>query len=592
MVSRRKERPFKLEDARRRVLLMAWLFVLLFVGVWGRVLYLQTAGAAKLREHAQSFVAWRRFRWTIYASRGHIKDRSGKILAMDVPSVSILIRPSIVKRPEEVAEALSQITGIPASSIATRIRSAKAPFWLKRGLSGAAMERLQGAVRREKERLQQHPSQTTWSWLHEVDLMEEPHRQYPYGSLACALIGFTDVDEQGRAGVEYILNDMLRAEHGIVEGERGRAGQIVPGTRRVVRRPTNGRDLRLTIDVNIQSIAEECLREVVRKHQPRRACAIVMDVKNGDLLAVANTPSINLNARAQVKANELMESMYNMALMFLFEPGSTFKPVTIAAALEANVVSDHSTFECTGQMRVGKHNIRCVPHGGSRAHGRQFLHDVVARSCNVATVRIGMKLGASRLYEAIQRFGVLNMPADIPGCQKGILKKPWEWETIRLANVSFGQGLMVTPLGLAAAYTAIANDGIYVRPRLLSNTPVETHVALSPETASKMREYLSAVVEEGTGKLAAAQGYQSAGKTGTAQKVLPNVRGYAKGKYVASFVGFAPADEPRIVVAVVVDEPRNGYYGGTVAAPAFREISERVLTYLGVPAHPKEDDRS
>jgi cell division protein FtsI/penicillin-binding protein 2 len=198
-----------------------------------------------------------------------------------------------------------------------------------------------------------------------------------------------------------------------------------------------------------------------------------------------------------------------------------------------------------------------------------------------------MRLGPSALYETTERFGLLEKP--VKGSEGGRLEKPTRWQRIRLANVAFGQGLQVTPLGLAAAYAAIANDGVYVKPRLLLNEPVETRVVLSPEVARRMRDYLRAVVDEGTGKMAEVEGYDVAGKTGTAQKVIPGRRGYAPGKYVASFVGFAPADNPRIVVLVVVDEPRNGYFGGVVAAPAFARITERVLVYLGVPAMPDKE---
>ncbi|MCS6829095.1 MAG: penicillin-binding transpeptidase domain-containing protein, partial [bacterium] len=216
--------------------------------------------------------------------------------------------------------------------------------------------------------------------------------------------------------------------------------------------------------------------------------------------------------------------------------------------------------------------------------------EVVAHSCNVATAQIGINLGAHALYEATQQFGFLEK--QVVGGARGRLEKPDGWAKIRLANVAFGQGVQVTPLALAAAYAVIANDGVYVKPRLLLNEPVETRVVLSPAVAREMREYLKAVVDDGTGKLAEVDGYTTAGKTGTAQKVIPGRRGYAPGRYVASFVGFAPADEPRIVVLVAVDEPRHGYFGGTVAAPAFARITERVLAYLGVPATPGEARRT
>lgn len=347
--------------------------------------------------------------------------------------------------------------------------------------------------------------------------------------------------------------------------------------------------MQLAIDVNIQNIAEECLQEVMEEYKPAGACAIVLDVHSGDLLAVASMPRIDLNNWRQELKRYGLGVMRNMATSFLFEPGSTLKPITIAAAMQAGAVGSGSGFYCNGSLRIGRHTIHCARHGGSRAHGHQRLGDVVAHSCNVATAQIGMKLGGHALYEAVQRFGLLEEP--VVGSEKGRLQKPEGWEKIRLANVAFGQGVQVTPLGLAAAYATIANDGVYVKPRLLLNEPKETHVVLSPQVARQMRQYLKAVVDEGTGKLADVKGYEVAGKTGTAQKVIPGKRGYASGKYVASFVGFAPADNPRIVVLVAVDEPRNGYFGGVVAAPAFARITERVLAYLGVPAMPGGEGR-
>lgn len=612
---RRRRRPFTLEDARWRLLLTGWLITLLFFGAWARLLYLQTDKADALRAQAERYGGLRRQRWTVYGMRGTIRDRLGNVLAMDVMSVSIYVRPKLVTDARTVARQLSPFVGKTAVEIEREIVARKrrieeaeqqrmsgqgrgvyaavAPsFTLKRDLVGEPARRLKEALVQERRRVlramqdsarSRRPIPVT-SWLDGVDVVDEPCRYYPYGAMASALIGFTDADGRGMEGIEHLYDRVLAATHGEVEGVPGARGQIMPGTRVVRRLSADGGDVQLTIDANIQSIAESCLQEVMEKHQPAGACAIVMDVRSGDLLAVANMPRVDLNNWVQELKKFGQRVMYNMAMKFLFEPGSTFKPVTIAAAMQAGVVGEGSRFHCSGSMKIGKHTIHCVRHGGSRAHGRQTLRDVVAHSCNIATAQIGMRLGPSALYETTERFGFLEKP--VKGSEAGRLEKPGRWQSIRLANVAFGQGLQVTPLGLAAAYAAIANDGVYVKPRLLLNEPVETHAVLSPEVARQMRDYLRAVVDEGTGKMAEVKGYEIAGKTGTAQKVIPGRRGYAPGKYVASFVGFAPADNPRIVVLVVVDEPRNGYFGGVVAAPAFARITERVLVYLGVPATP------
>lgn len=617
MAVRRQGRRFSLEDAQWRLLLTGWIVTLLFFGAWARLLYLQTAKVDILREQAQRYGGLRKRTWTVYGMRGVIKDRLGNVLAMDVMSLSIYIRPKAITDVKQTARQLSAVLGTPASEIEQRIlrwrglieaaerkdspsqsgKSVPRSFSLQRQLVGERARRLKEAIARERQRLSEENERLArsragadirlTSWLDGVDVVEEPCRRYPYGAIASTLIGFTDLDEKGLAGIEHLFEGTLSAQHGRVEGVLGARGQIVAGTRVVQTPPRNGNDVQLTIDANIQNIAEECLQEVMEKHQPAGACAVVMDVRTGDLLAVASMPRIDLSNWQQELKRYGLRVMRNMATTFLFEPGSTFKPITIAAAMQAGIVGNNSSFQCRGSLKIGKHTIHCARHGGSRAHGQQSLKEVVAHSCNVATAQIGMKLGAHAVYETVQRFGLLEKP--VAGSLRGRLEEPGEWAKIRLANVAFGQGVQVTPLGLAAAYAAIANDGVYVKPRLLLNEPTETRVVLSPDVARQMREYLKAVVDEGTGKLADVKGYEVAGKTGTAQKVIPGRRGYASGKYVASFVGFAPADEPRIVVLVAVDEPRNGYFGGTVAAPAFARITERVLAYLGVPAVPNKE---
>jgi cell division protein FtsI/penicillin-binding protein 2 len=618
MAVRRRRRPFTLDDARWRLLLTGWVITLLFFGAWARLLYLQTAKADALRAQAERYGGLRKKTWTVHGMRGTIKDRLGNVLAMDVMSVSIFVRPKAVTDAREAARHLSPFADKPAAEIEREILERKrrveqaekqrmsgqgsgvnipvsSSFTLKKDLVGEPARRLKEAIAQERKRVirairdsarSRRPVQVT-SWLDGVDVVDEPCRYYPYGAMASALIGFTDADGRGTEGIEHLYDNVLAATHGEVEGVLGARGQIAMGTRVVRRSRVDGRDVQLTIDANIQSIAESCLQEVMEKHQPAGACAIVMDVRSGDLLAVANMPRIDLNNWLPELKKHGQHVMQNMAMKFLFEPGSTFKPITIAAAMQAGVVGEGSRFHCSGSMKIGRHTIHCARHGGSRAHGHQTLRDVVAHSCNIATAQIGMRLGASALYEAAQRFGLLEKP--VKGSEGGRLEKPTRWQRIRLTNVAFGQGLQVTPLGLAAAYAAIANDGVYVKPRLLLNEPVETRVVLSPEVARRMRDYLRAVVDEGTGKMAEVEGYDVAGKTGTAQKVIPGRRGYAPGKYVASFVGFAPADNPRIVVLVVMDEPRNGYFGGVVAAPAFARITERVLVYLGVPAMPDKE---
>ncbi|MCS6831097.1 MAG: penicillin-binding transpeptidase domain-containing protein, partial [bacterium] len=411
MAVRRRGRQFSLEDAQWRVLLFGWLATLLFLGVWARLLYLQAVKAGELRAQAQKYGGLRKKTWTVYGTRGSIKDRHGNVLAMDVVSLSVYIRPKAVTEVKEASIQLSAALAMPAREIERQIlywgklietaeqkhslqtgnktdRNVPRAFSLKRELVGEKARRLRDATERERQRLEAEIEKLArsrngkdvrlTSWLDGVDVVQEPCRRYPYGAIASALIGFTDVDESGKAGLEYLFDRTLRAQHGKVEGVLGAKGQIVAGTRVVRVPPRNGNDVQLTIDANIQNIAEECLQEVMQKHQPAGACAIVMDVHSGDLLAVASMPRIDLNEWQQGVKRYGLGVMRNMATTFLFEPGSTFKPITIAAAMQAGMVAKGSRFYCKGAMKIGKHTIYCARHGGSRAHGRQSLEEVVA----------------------------------------------------------------------------------------------------------------------------------------------------------------------------------------------------------------------
>ncbi|MBC8102593.1 MAG: penicillin-binding protein 2, partial [Cytophagales bacterium] len=342
----------------------------------------------------------------------------------------------------------------------------------------------------------------------------------------------------------------------------------------------------LTLDSDLQHAVQRSLAAACEKSHAAGGTAIVLDPKTGDILALANCPTYNVNDRARTSP----ECRMNRAVTAPFEPGSTLKVITAAAALEEHLVSASSDFYCTGRMKVGRRSIGCA-HGDQ--HGSESLNDVIKNSCNIATAQMGFKLGKTTLhrYEKLFGFGE-KLESGLPGESRGLLTPPEQWSDIQLANVAFGQGISVTPLQLAAAYAAIANDGVYLRPRIVRGVrnpdteqvtpdPIpQGRRVVSPQTAQEMRRMLQSVVDGGTGKLAQLDSYTAGGKTGTAQ-IAEN--GHYGGKFVASFVGMAPAAAPQFVVLVAITDPKGGHYGGVVAGPVFKEICEKALIARRVP---------
>lgn len=351
-----------------------------------------------------------------------------------------------------------------------------------------------------------------------------------------------------------------------------------------------GSSVVLTLDLDIQAIAEEELAAAVEQANAAGGTAIVMDPNTGEVLALACQPGFDPNEFWRYpKAN-----WTSHAVTSPYEPGSTFKVVTACAAIEEGVMANSETYTCTGTKSIGARTVSCAQHGGKRDHGPVDLDDIIVLSCNTGIATVALELGARRLHEWVERFGFGEETGiELAGESRGILSSPERWSQMRVANLGFGQGIGVTPLQLLSAYSVVANGGWRVKPRLLHavsdplgeivyREPPQTERILSAETAARMRRVMTSVVEEGTGKAAQIPGRLVAGKTGTAQKPTPEA-GFRSGKYIGSFAGFVPADDPKLACIVVIDEPRNGHYGGVVAAPAFRAICERALTRLRVP---------
>ncbi len=552
-----------------------------------RLAQLQIVQANELRQIAER----RRLRTRpLLAMRGAIYDRHHKLLARSTINYHVVIDPMSVKEPEAVAHWLAKFLGLDARELAAKIRAKQARnsryLIVKRSAPPSQVEPLLREYRalpfRERPVI--------------LDTEQVPAREYPNSHLAPQVIGLTTLQgsrDEGfwlapQGGVESGMNAVLAGQNGIVEGEAAPGGLMIPET--IIQRalPRDGKAVRLTLDLAIQEAAELALDELCQRHRPKGALAIVMDPRTGELLAIANRPTTDLATRRGLERS--WEPMHNRAVSLLHEPGSTLKPLVVAWALEQKRVRAHERFHCPGSIAIGRRRIGCSARGGGRrAHGAQTVEEVLLNSCNVAAALIGLRLGAESLYNAFERFhlvGSLDIP--LPGVEAGYAPNPRTLRygrDIRTANWSFGQGLMLTPLALTAGYAVLANEGIYRSPRLVIE-PAPVAVAppepvLSPETCRAVLRALVRAVEEGTGKLARLPGYWVAGKTGTAQKAEPQ-GGYVRGRYIASFVGIVPADRPRAVIMVLADEPVNGYYGGVVAAPAFRQIAQFLMWYWKV----------
>ncbi len=417
-----------------------------------------------------------------------------------------------------------------------------------------------------------------------VGVLPSARRVALNGELASHLLGYTDIDGTGIEGLERGLDAALRGKPGVLEAEFDGRGRPIPGTTTREQAPQPGDDIVLTIDARLQHDVQNALRAAYEKHRAEAATAIVLDPRTGDILALANYPAYNVNQRGDYSA----ACRNNRAVTLSYEPGSTLKVITIAAALEENKVSLTSSFYCGGSRQIGGYTIHCA-HG--EKHGTENLTGVIQNSCNLATAEAAFRLGKDTLwnYERLFGFGA-RTGAGLPAESPGQLSPSKKWSDIQLANVAFGQGIGVTSLQLAAAYAAIANDGVWMRPRIVRGArsgdgaaagaiqeiaPDAGRRVVSPDVAQTMRRMLETVIEHGTGTAALLDGYSAGGKTGTAQIAEHH---HYSGKYVSSFVGMAPASHPQFVILVAVTAPtRGGYFGGVVAAPVFKEIAEKAL---------------
>ncbi|MDI3280084.1 MAG: penicillin-binding transpeptidase domain-containing protein [Bacillota bacterium] len=535
--------------------------------LWLRLIYLQVFLNPSLTGYALDH----RLRpIMVDARRGTIYDRHSQELAVSVSADAVYAVPAEVKNPQETAAVLSKILDLEYGQVLARLTKRSAAEWIKKRLTPEEARAIREAA------------------LPGIGLVENPQRFYPNGTLAAQVLGIAGIDNQGLEGLEYQYDRYLRGIPGRVMAERDAAGREIPGGLRQYVPPREGYDLVLTIDRVIQYVAERELRRAMTETKARKGVLIVMDPRTGEILALANEPSYDPN-----RYNDFpVENRRNYAVTDLYEPGSTFKVITAAAALEERLVTPGRRFYDPGYIVVGGRRIRCWKAGG---HGSQNFVEATENSCNVAFATLGLELGGERFYKYIKAFGFGEKTGlDFPGEAVGQVHPPDKMTTVGWANIGFGQGISVTPLQLLTALSAVANDGLLMRPYLVREIrersgkvierrePQPLRQVISREAARELRRILRSVVVNGSGRRAEVPGYRAAGKTGTAQIAEGGI--YSRTKVVASFAGFAPFDEPVVAILVALYEPQTPVtYGGVLAAPVFQAVLGDVMAYLKVP---------
>ncbi len=550
----------KKDIVQLKLFFLAAVFISLLLALWARAFYVQIFWGPQLAEKADRQY-WNREE--VQGRRGEILDREGRLLAKSVRSSSVFVRPSEVKDPRKTAAFLARILNAKQGRLLRILKSKKKFAWIAKGISDKQVHELQKNKTRG------------------VYLTQDRARFYPQSHLAGQLLGFVGLDGEGLEGLEKSLNETLRGETARYIVQKDAAGFVLygPDVEAPVR---NGQNVFLTIDSLAQFVAEDSLVRRIREVQGAHGSALVIDAKNGEILAWANYPFFNPNAYSGYGPFDWR----NRIALDNFEPGSTLKPFLIAAALQEKICSASSAYFCeNGKWNVGGSTIR-----DTHEYGWMSVDRILRFSSNIGCAKIGLDLGAKRYHRYLSDFGFTeSCHLPLPGEGQGLIAAPGRWRKLDLAAASFGQSVAVTSLQLARAYLCLLNGGRLLPLRLLAGkenvvVPEEYAQVVSPAVAKEVVHMLErAVAAEGTGVLARLPGVRVGGKTGTAQKVAP-AGGYGK-DYLASFVGFLPADDPQYLILVTIDSPKTSYYGSVVTIPVFREIAQHLLTHS---AHDQE----
>src|SRR6266516_1894052 len=564
-------------NSRSRCALVCCVFIALFSGFSFRLIYLQVI---KHDEYAGLAAEKHIYKQTIYAERGTILDENNEVLAHNVPVETVVGDATHLNNRKAVIDLVGNELGIPIEQLAEKLNSERRYIVIKREVPESLATALRAKLRAGN--------------LRGIYFENDATRIYPNGSMLCHVIGFTDFEHRGIQGVEASMEEYLHGQDGYRYVEHNRVGQEIVPYRGQERAPRNGYQVHLTVDLNLQNIVENEIDAAIAEYRPKKATIILMRPQTGEIMAMANRPNFDLNLRSEAKPEE----MKNRAIIDMMEPGSTFKIVAAAAALNEHKLRPDSTIFCEN----GLWNF-----GGSALHDhRAFsylsVRDILIKSSNIGAAKLALSVGEQKFYEYIRRFGFGERTGiELPGEINGVIRPPRSWIKISITRIPMGHEIGVTPLQMTAAMATIANGGKLITPRIVKSittsdgktisslSPVVLRQVVSPETARQIGDALRGVVSDrGTAAAAAVPGFTIAGKTGTAQKVDPH-GGYEKGKYIVSFSGYLPAEHPEFVGIVVLDDAQTSKpelnYGGLVAGPIFSRIAERAARYLDLEPH-------
>lgn len=574
--------PMFTDSQRKRLLVIAIAFFVMLTIMTVKLVYLMVMQADQYSERAQAVQERER---SIKAKRGSIYDRNGVILADNEAVCSISVIHSQIEDPETVIQVLSEKLEIPEDDVRKRVEKVSV-----------------------REKIKSNVDKTLADEIREMNLAgvmidEDYKRYYPYDTLASHVLGFTGSDNQGIVGLEVYYDDLLMGEAGSINTLTNARGEEVENRAERRVEGTAGQNLVTSIDINIQQYITQKALEVLEKKQAKRVCIIVMNPQNGEIYALADVPEYNLNdpftlnyETDETVTQDMRNQMWrNYCISDTYEPGSTFKIVTATTAFEQGVLRVEDQFYCPGYHIVEDRRIRCHKVAG---HGAETFRDGIMNSCNPVFMMVGERIGVDGFYKGLKALGLFEETGvDLPGEAGSIFHKQENVGPVELATMSFGQSFQITPLQLMRAAAAVVNGGNLVTPHFGVYTTDENNIvtdvlkyetktgAVSTATSETMKGLIEAVVAEGTGHRAYIEGYRIGGKTATSEK-LPR----SENRYISSFLGFAPANDPQVMTLILIDEPQGVYYGGTIAAPVVGEIYDNILAYLGIKKEAVEKD--
>lgn len=562
---------------RKRTAVLFFLLCLCMAGLAGRLVYLMVYRSDYYSRMAEELHQRER---SIKAARGRIIDATGNVIATNRTVCTISVIYNQVEDREQVIRMLCEELGMDEGKVRKRVEKRSSREIISTNVDKEIGDRIRNFH------------------LAGVKVDEDYRRYYPYDSLASRVLGFTGGDNQGIIGLEVVYEEWLKGMNGMILTQADAAGVEIENAFEDRIEPVPGHDLYISLDMNIQQYAQQAAYETMERKGAKQVSVIVMNPQNGELMAMVNAPEFHLNDPFTLtepytgegeNKQELLNRMWrNPAINDTYEPGSTFKIITAAAGLEAGAVRLEDHFSCPGFRIVEDRKIRCHKIGG---HGGETFLQGVMNSCNPVFIDVGQRLGVEKYYYYFEQFGLKEKTGiDLPGEAGTIMHKKENMGLVELATVSFGQSFQITPIQLITTAASIINGGNRVTPhfavRAVSKDqtsvhrfswPVKEHI-VSEETSASMRYILEQVVAEGSGKKAAVEGYRIGGKTATSEKLPRSLK-----KYISSFIGFAPADDPRVIALITIDEPQGVYYGGTIAAPVIADLFKNILPYLGIP---------